>query len=186
MATMNAMAYPVAVINWPMVSVNILVEIYYSLIIYFMDLNAIRFDFLFSYWIIIWFLIYYFLNSVGSPLCRFINPSLAIWLAFFENLFTFILLIVYGAGFSVLAKYLVMMTIMKGVPLYLLRNTRVHLWRDALVLLLVFGSYLVYLFLNGENLDHIYRRTFYFVRTNSDKTPGFGLLASFSRYFSHF
>ncbi len=148
--------------------------------------GAIRFDFLFSYWIVVWFLIYYFLNSAGSPLGRFINPSLAIWAAFFENLFTFILLIVYGVGFSVLAKYLVMMTLMKSVTLYLLRNTRIHLWHDALVLLLVFGIYLVYLFLNGENLYHIYRRTFYFVRTNSDKTPGFGLLAALSRYFSHF
>jgi hypothetical protein len=123
---------------------------------------------------------------VGSPIAQFINPSVAIWFALFENMLTFILLIVYGAGLSVLVKYLVMMTFMKALPLYLLRKTRIHLWRDVLVLLLVFGIYWVYLFLNGENLDHIYQRTFYFVRTNSDKTPAFGLWTALSRYFAHF
>jgi hypothetical protein len=154
----------------------------------------IRFDFLFSYWIIIWFLIYYFSgraphSSTSDFIKTYLNPTVAILFALAENLFTFILLLFYSSDIWVFIKYISMIFLMKGIPLYLLRNSKVHVIRDLEIFIIIFGIYLVYLFINDENLVTIYKRTFYFVSTNQSNTPLFSVYSwissNFFRVFPH-
>lgn len=156
--------------------------------------GRIRFDFLFSYWIIIWFLIYYFSgraphNVTSDFIKTYLNPTMAILCALAENLFTFILLFFSSSDIWTRIKYISMIFIMKGIPLYLLRNSKVHIIRDLAIATVIFGIYLAYLFINDENPITIYKRTFYFVSTNQSNTPLYSLYSWISsnlfRVFPH-
>lgn len=139
--------------------------------------GKIRFDFLFSYWIIIWFLIYYFAGftkgqSASSMfITQYLNPKLAILFALVENLFTFALLWFYSPKTIVIIKYISMMFIIKGIPLYLLRNSKIHIMRDLVIAIAIFILYNIYLYVNDEDIVNIYKRTFNFVSTDSYNTP---------------
>ena len=139
--------------------------------------GKIRFDFLFSYWIIIWFLIYYFVGFTKGQTAsymfikQYLNPKVAILLALVENMFTFTLLLFNNPETIVIIKYISMMFIMKGIPLYLLRNSNIHIMRDITIAIAVFILYNIYLYVNDEDLVTIYKRTFYFVSTDSYNTP---------------
>lgn len=68
-----------------------------------------------------------------------------------------------------------MITIMKGIPLYLLRKSRVYWIHDIAVLSGVVLLYLLYLQWNETNLYDIYYRTFTSVHDGKTDTPGFAL-----------
>jgi len=143
--------------------------------------GIIRPDFLFSYWVIMWFLMYYFIpvsspGKISSFIKTHFNPLLAIYFAFAENILTLFTLAYRHTPLVILLKYIAMIAILKGIPLYLLRKSRVHWIHDIAVLSGVFLLYLVYLQWNETNLYEIYRRTFTSVRDGKTDTPGFALV----------
>ena len=48
----------------------------------------IRADFIFSYWILIWFIVYYFIGPPNSKIVQFVktnmNPAVGLWIALLE------------------------------------------------------------------------------------------------------
>jgi hypothetical protein len=145
--------------------------------------GVLRFDFLFSYWVIIWFFIFYFTpekfnrqNPYSSFIKTYMNPSLAFYFALIENAITLLLLITYGTDYLTIVKFIAMIIMLKAFPLYLLRNYTIVWGRDILVLLIVFGIYNVYLAWYDTNVYAVYKRTFSSIKTGSVKTPLFALL----------
>jgi len=145
-----------------------------------MAIEYIRPDFLFSYWIYAWFILYFVLsyfdnvNTFGSFI-EYGNPSLALWFALLENVFTFLLLISYSTELSILIKYAIMMLMVKVFPLYLLQgyNVQTHFIRDFQTLACVFIVYNVYLLMNHVKPHDIYRKTFDYVKNGDIRTPMF-------------
>ena len=138
----------------------------------------IRFDFLFSYWIIAWFLLYYFIDpttSFGKIFQKYGNPKLAFYLALIENIVT-LLWIILVSNWIIVIKYICMIFIVKILPLYLIWNKPIRLPNDLYVFLGAFAIYNLYLYANDESLISIYRRTFTSIMNRDNKTPLFGFI----------
>jgi hypothetical protein len=139
----------------------------------------IRFDFLFSYWVFIWFIIYYFTykNSwLGQRFTQWGNPKLALILALIENLATLGWIAVANGGLLTLLKYTCMILAMKVLPLYLVWGRPIRVPQDIYVFTGVFVLYNLYLWWNRETLTTIYMRTFRSIVQHDNQTPLFGLV----------
>jgi hypothetical protein len=88
--------------------------------------GVIRFDFQFSYWVVIWFIFYYIiaLQKERSPLTQkfyeYMNPLVSLFIAFIENMIVFIILLFYSPPFSLIVKYIIMVILLKIIPICLL------------------------------------------------------------------
>ena len=64
------------------------------------DNRILRFDLIFSYWLLLWFIIYYFYNSKTSNIAiiikKYFNPQLGLIIGLFENFLMFLLLIIFA------------------------------------------------------------------------------------------
>lgn len=152
--------------------------------------GRIRFDFLFSDWMIIWFVCYYFLPTKYTnkyPITRFFhqefNPLLAFLLGAIENAFTLIMIIVYTRDAKMTLKYLIMMTFAKVLPIYLLWNRPFHWIHNIVVLIIIFGIYNIYLLANDTNMFHVYERTFTSILEDRDQTPIYSFAKSVISFF---
>jgi hypothetical protein len=124
-------------------------------------------DLLFSYWIFAWFLVYYI-----APLSwKIDSPRLIFCIALIENLTTWILLLVYGATFSISITYLLVIILIKGIPLWIMRKDDIHWTRDLGVLIFIFLVYNLYLWIRSTNIVQVYRDTFESIVAGSNKTP---------------
>ena len=142
--------------------------------------DSIHWTFLFSYWIFFWFLFYFLTFTVSSPIIEKIqqnfNPLLALYLALIENLVSIGMLIYYQARAVIIWKFLFVVFLFKGIPIYLLRHTKIHWMNDSIIVILLFFLYLFYLYLSGTNISQIYHDTFQHVIKNDTKTPAFSFL----------
>ena len=146
----------------------------------------LRADFLFSYWIYAWFLLFYFTpddSPKGTPsalIKKYLNPAFALYFALVENLATFAVMWVYVVQWDILLKFIAMICFVKLLPLYLLRNYPIRWERDLAILMGVFALYTVYLYWNETDLLEVYTRTVESVRQNKPYTPFFRLLDTIS------
>jgi hypothetical protein len=140
----------------------------------------IRFDYIFSFWVFAWFLIYYFTVSKNSKIGIFIktycNPSIALYFAFIENILTFIVLLVFQNTIWTAFKFLIMMISIKIIPIYLLRNEKLNPIHGLLSLGILFSIYNIYLFMNDTNIYDVYSRTIYSLIEGKNETPLFHLV----------
>jgi hypothetical protein len=141
----------------------------------------IRFDYLFSYWIFAWFLVFYFVDkgtTAGKWIYKYLNPTIALWIALMESLVTFVYLLILHPRLDYTIKMLAMMFFIKAFPLYLIRRYPIHWKNDILVTLILFAIYNVYLYFNDTNVIDIYRRTFTAFKEGTNQTPLFSLMDS--------
>jgi hypothetical protein len=138
----------------------------------------IRFDFLFSDWMTIWFLLYWFLPKTKrsvSPITHaayeWMNPLLVYFLGFGENIFTFALLVYYCKSPTILLKFATMILISKFLPIVLLWNRPFHAFFNFILGILVFLIYNLYLVWNETNIVDIYSRTFTSLLEDKNLTP---------------
>lgn len=138
----------------------------------------IRFDYLFSDWIFIWFIVYLLAGKTkDSAGARFIyenmNPIIALFVGFFENLLLFILILLYNPKPELIFKFALMMVIVKIIPIILLYNTKIKWVENIISLLVIFGLYNVYLYIENTNIYDIYKNTTIHVINDHNKTPFF-------------
>jgi hypothetical protein len=139
----------------------------------------IRFDYLFSDWIFIWFVIYFLAGKTkNSPVAKFIyenmNPIIGLLVALFENIFLFALILIYNPNLELIFKFLLMMVIVKIIPIVLLyNNTNIRFIENSLSLIIIFTFYNLYLYIEDTNIHDIYKNTTVNVINNDNKTPFF-------------
>lgn len=124
----------------------------------------ITIDFIFSYWIFILFLFYYITKF--NP----INPFLLLCGALIEQTFAFFYYVYKGLPIITLTIYVFIIVLIKGIPLYLLRNTKK--W-NPIFSVSFFLSYLLYLQYKGTNLFEIYRKVNESMLKGTNDTPFF-------------
>jgi len=100
-----------------------------------------RFDFIFSYWIFAWYLLYE-LRLVSY------NPKAALFLALLENLILLGFLFYYK--YPYILSFCTINFFIKVVPLWRVRHTTVHA-RDLYALLALFSIYGLWLWINQIN-----------------------------------
>lgn len=142
----------------------------------------LRPDFLFSYWCFAWFIIYYFIDySTKSPIGQYIktylNPKLALILAFIENLTVFLYMIYLKSDIVNLRRYLFMMIVIKIYPIYLIWSEPIQLAHDIVVLFILFAIYNLWLYINNTNLWKVYKKTIISIHKGKTDTPLFYLMS---------
>lgn len=151
----------------------------------------LRIDYFFSYWIVIWFIIYYFIIKTNvldlkskSNIQKNFNPKFALYIALFENICIFIYLLFHKPTVILMLKYITMMVVLKIVPLYLLQEEKIVLPKDILPVSALFIIYNVYLTFLQTSLYSIYKSSAQYIMKGSNQTPFFHLLQSLGSRFS--
>ena len=106
-----------------------------------------RFDYLFSYWIFVWYLLYFF---------RFTkyNPKFVLICSVIENIFLFCYMIYYNTYLSVIILFICGMFIIKIIPLYLIWNTKIK-WRDVMFTIILLFIYISWLYINNVTIYYV-------------------------------
>ena len=124
-----------------------------------------RFDLVFSYWIFAWYIIYI------TKLTKY-NPKLAIGLGIIENTLLLIGMILFGSNMRTIFYFVFINTLIKIIPFYTLRNKAIHV-KDLVPTLGLLIVYLVWVFINNEDLTGGYKIVFDSLIHNRNETPFF-------------
>ena len=151
----------------------------------------LRMDYFFSYWIVIWFILYYFITKTNiihtktkTTIRNNFNPKFALYIALFENICIFIYLLFHKPTISLMVKYILMMIVLKVIPLYLLQEEKIVLPNDLLPVSGLFVIYNVYLRFLQTSLYTIYKSSAHYLIKGSNQTPFFHLLEQLGSRFS--
>jgi hypothetical protein len=132
-----------------------------------------RLDFIFSYWILIWYLAYVikFTN---------ISPKFALMFGVAENIAMFSYIAYVGTPISILMRFGFANLIIKIIPLYLLRGEPIRRV-DVIMTLLIFGLYNAWLYVNGETFSRVVAQITDSLVHNKNETPFMKLLDNVER-----
>jgi hypothetical protein len=121
----------------------------------------VQMDFIFSYWIFFWYLLYIvgFINY---------NPKFAIICGLFENLFIMLLMIYYKTKKRLLFLFFIMFTLLKVIPLYSIWTTKIK-WNDIIFTIFLFVLYLIWVKKSFLDFKH---QTLDLVLYNKNTLPG--------------
>ena len=122
-----------------------------------------RFDFVFSYWIFIWYVLYQY-KIVDY------NPKFALFIALIHNLIRLIIMIYFNNSMIHLLLFIVIQLCIKVYPLWSLRNVSSSS-RDIYAMIGLFIIYNLWLWLNNENIVHLHKTTYQSIRENKISTP---------------
>lgn len=147
----------------------------------------VRFDYMFSYWVVIWFVLYYNIDAFKGPTASFVkkigNPLLALWLAFWFNVYeiTYVSLIKLDTG--LVLEFCFMIFLIKAVPIYLLysKGLSINWLNDTIVICIVIAAYVLYLYANNKDPTTIYQETEKSLVQGDNKTPMFYLINEIGR-----
>ena len=142
--------------------------------------GVLRPDFIFSYWIFVWFLIYFvsnlffYKNIIPSPL-------LEMYIGFFVSLYGFYYLVSTISNTLPIMKFLVMLTVIKTIPLlitiYLSGTYKINWKYDLKKVLILLLIYFVYLLCWNVNVFDVYNYEGISIINNDNKTPFFYILS---------
>jgi len=127
----------------------------------------IRPDFIFSYWIFAWFLLYFFKITEY-------NPKYLLLLGVIENLITVIMSFYYKTSIKYIVYFIFIMIVMKVIPLYLSWNNKnnfISLRKDLVASISVFVLYSFWLYFNGTDVISIQRRIVDSIIKEKNETP---------------
>ena len=142
----------------------------------------VRFDYFFSYWIFIWFVLYYnidaFVGQFTTWFKKTANPLLALWFALWFNAYEIVYISSIKFDVILIAKYCMMMFIVKALPIYLLyrKGLSINWLNDVFVLVIIYSVYIFYLYANGQDPSKIYEQIEKSLIQGDNKTPMFSLL----------
>jgi hypothetical protein len=136
----------------------------------------IRIDFVFSYWIFAWFLLYYF------KLTR-LNPLFALEIATIENTIVLLLMIYYKVPIFNIIGFLIINTFIKILPVIYLWKTKTKI-RDVITTIILYIIYLIWLYINKEkNVFKVQHDIYKSLIHGKSETPFMSLLKNLKKYF---
>jgi len=139
----------------------------------------IRSDYIFSYWIFLWFILY-LLKLVPY------NPKIIIILGIIEILFTLIYLIVKNASIKEITKFLIINIIIKFIPLLLIYKDPIER-KDIYATIILVLIYLIWMYINDVNVIKVYQKLINsYLENNSSSRTYFSKLydIAFNKLFS--
>ena len=133
-----------------------------------------RFDYLFSYWIFVWYLLYFF------RITKY-NPKFVLICGIIENIILLFFMIYYKTNLNVIIFFIFGMFIIKIIPTYTIWNTIIK-WRDILFTFILFFIYIIWLYINNKSLYYVFNEIKQVV-FNKKKFPLTELLLKIYNYF---
>ena len=138
---------------------------------------ALRPDFIFSYWIFVWYILYI------SGILPY-SPKLAILLAISINIIMFVLMIYYKTKILYIFNFILINFFIKILPYYTLIREKIYI-QDLKPLAIIFIVYSVWLYMNDLYVLKYQETIFKAVVYNKNNTPLMNLLTKIEYYFSH-
>ena len=140
--------------------------------------NIITVDELFSYWVLLWVFLYILFSGSHKFIYKWLNPILALWFGLLENIIMLVrLLYIHPRPNVSSVQFLLVIIITKAIPIYILRDHKINWKNDLTVLLLVFLTYNLYLWLvKNTNIFEIYDETEKSIANNENRTPLLALI----------
>jgi hypothetical protein len=124
---------------------------------------ALRADLVFSYWIYAWYILYACKITTYSP-------KFPLLLGLIDNIILLMLMLFYGTSNKTIFYFIVINTIIKGIPLYYLKEEPIKP-KDILFTIALFFVFIIWLHMNRQslmgNLKLIYDSLLY----GQNKTP---------------
>uniref|UniRef100_A0A6C0DFA1 Uncharacterized protein n=1 Tax=viral metagenome TaxID=1070528 RepID=A0A6C0DFA1_9ZZZZ len=130
-----------------------------------------RFDFVFSYWIFVWSLLY------NNKLVSY-NPKFALIIALIANIIKLFTMIYYKNSLIYIVLFILVQLCIKIYPLWTLRNTSIGI-TEILSSFVVFIIFNFWLWLNNESLVELTKKGHEAVKQNKINTP---LIYSIDKY----
>jgi len=140
--------------------------------------NIITVDELFSYWVLLWVFLYILFSGSHKFIYKWLNPILALWFGLLENIIMLVrLLYIHPRPNVSSVQFLLVIIITKAIPIYILRDHKINWKNDLTVLLLVFLTYNLYVWLvKNTNIFEIYDETEKSIANNENRTPLLALI----------
>ncbi len=111
--------------------------------------DFLRLDFIFSYWIFVWFFLY-----IGGIVKA--SPKLGIVVGILENLAAVLIFAANDISWTTIAYFIGINVILKGIPYYIVRRDSI-VPQDFINLLAVFAVYCLWLWINKTDGLQAYR-----------------------------
>jgi hypothetical protein len=106
--------------------------------------KVLRPDLVFSYWIYVWFLLYFFQWTNYSP-------KFALLIGLIDNIVMLLLMILFGTTMTAIINFVIINTIIKIIPLYYLRKERIVI-KDVYFTCILFLLFVIWIHLNKQTL----------------------------------
>jgi hypothetical protein len=123
-----------------------------------------RIDFIFSYWIFSWYLLY-ITNTIEY------SPKFILLLGIIENIILLFFITQNGSTIETIIKFILINTVIKIVPYYTIRNDKIK-DKDILVSCVIFIIYNIWLYINNTTIVNIYYKIYNSLINNKENTPG--------------
>lgn len=138
-----------------------------------------RVDFIFSYWIFVWYLLYLF-GFVTQY-----NPKFAILFGLIENIIILCLMFYFHTHTKLIILFIIMSIILKIIPLYTLWTTKIT-WTDIKITFLLFFVYLFWSYIHNQKYNDFMNRTKELILENKNTLPGMQFLEKYSIFYIKF
>jgi hypothetical protein len=131
-------------------------------------MSVLRFDFIFSYWIFTWFILY---------LCNITtyNPKFAFIIGLLDNIIILLLMIKHKTNSIIIFNFIIINTIIKLLPIYYLRNELIN-EKDIYVSVILFFIFIIWLHINNKTLFNTIKVTYNSLIYGTNETPFMNLL----------
>ena len=126
-------------------------------------------DFVFSYWIFAWYLLYFF------GFFKLYNPKFAIILGIIQNLIMLFLLFYYNTKFYLILLFIIVVTIQKIIPIYTIWNDKIQN-KDIIATFILFIVYLFWYKINNKKFSNTIKPTKDLILHNKNTFPGMVIL----------
>ena len=130
-----------------------------------------RFDFVFSYWIFAWYMLF------AAGITTY-SPKVFLIISVFVNVLIFLLMLYYKNSLIYIALFVVANFIIKVIPILLIRHIAIKT-RDYYAGAGLFVIYNFWLFVNGTSFIEIMKNHYAAVIKNEAKTPFMNYAAQF-------
>jgi hypothetical protein len=138
---------------------------------------ALRFDFVFSYWIYVWYILYAFKITNFSP-------KFPLILGVIDNVIMLILMLMYGTSKRTIFYFIIINTLIKVVPLYYLRNESIRT-KDIWFTIFLFAVFFIWLHLNKQSLFGNIKLIHDSLLFGQDKTPFMAFINNIKKNFKN-
>lgn len=131
----------------------------------------LRIDYIFSYWIFIWYLLY--INQSTN-----INPKFALICGLIQNIIIIKLMIFYKTKHNIVINFIIMCILIKVIPLYTIRYTAINK-SDIIFMIQLFIYYLIWAIINKKTINYYIQNIIDLIIHNKPTLPAINLLDKF-------
>jgi len=136
-----------------------------------------KFEFYYSYWIFVWAFFYWIISQRNPWIAKNASPVLALWFVICGTVIGFLYFLWIDESkmilekTSVLVKILFLLLIVKLIPFWMLRNTKINWVSSWITVIVSFAVYNLFLAWNHTTMYEFYHTVFQSISADDGQTP---------------